>query len=97
MSVLSYGELKDKAVVTKDGHVIGSVETVVIDTDLWRIERLGVKVRREAVEALGLKKPWIRRPEIEIPVREIAGVSDAVVLYHRAADLDFEGGDAVLA
>jgi sporulation protein YlmC with PRC-barrel domain len=92
MLVMSDRAMQDKAVVTRDGHVIGSVHEVMVDTESWKVVRVGVKLRRSALEELGLKKPWIRRQEIEIPVNEIGGMQDELVLRHNAADLDFAGG-----
>jgi sporulation protein YlmC with PRC-barrel domain len=92
MADMSDKQLRDKHVVTADGHLIGTLEELIINTETRAIVAIGVRLRRDSLEALGLEKPWIRRPEIKVPVREISGISDQVVLRHKAADLDFSGG-----
>lgn len=90
---MSEKQLLDKAIVTNDGHVIGGVEELIVDTQDWHVVRVGVRLRRQALEDLGLKKSWIRTQHISMPVSEIAGISDTIVLRHNINDVDFAGGE----
>lgn len=92
MPLNSDSNIRGKRVVTNDGHMIGHVEELVVDTETWRVERIGVKLERDKLEALKLKRPIVGSQEIKIAVREIAGVRDEIVLRHKLGELDFAGG-----
>jgi sporulation protein YlmC with PRC-barrel domain len=86
--MMTESQLIGRRVVSQDGHVLGDVINILVDTDAWRVVQLGVRVRRASLERLGLPKPpWLGRRTIGIAIEHVAGVSDAVVLTLRLADL----------
>lgn len=77
---LSDKNLVGLTVVTANGQALGEVSVLFIDSQTWHIEALQVKLRREAAEQLGASRSIFHAGTIEIPVRIIQSVSDAVVL-----------------
>ena len=84
---MSASQLKGRRVVTQDGLVLGDVFDVVFDTDSWQVIELEVRLRRRSFEALGLQKPVLGTRTIHVTADLVAGVSDALVLKPRLADL----------
>lgn len=92
MPLTKDSDIRGKRVITNDGHMIGYVDTLVVDTETWRVERIGVRLERDKLDALKLKKPIVGSQEIKLAVREIAGVRDEIVLRHKLSEVDFAGG-----
>jgi sporulation protein YlmC with PRC-barrel domain len=84
---MSASQLSGRRVVTQDGLVLGDVSDVVFDTDSWQVLELEVRLRRKSFDALGLEKPMIGTRTIHVTADLVAGVSDALVLKPRLADL----------
>lgn len=84
---MSASQLKGRRVVTQDGLVLGDVSDVVFDTDSWQVIELEVRLRRKSFELLGLEKPVLGTRTIHVTADLVAGVSDALVLKPRLADL----------
>ncbi len=80
-------------VVSQDGHLLGEVDSLVIDTGTWQVAELAVRLRREALEPLHLKKRVLGSQTVRIASDHISGVGDAVVLKRRRDELSFAGGD----
>lgn len=77
---LSDKSLVGLTVVAADGQALGEVSVLFIDNQTWHVEALQVKLRREAAEQLGASRTLFRAGTIEIPLRIVQSVSDAVVL-----------------
>jgi sporulation protein YlmC with PRC-barrel domain len=69
-----------KHVITADGHVVGTVDTVFIDTAELRVDALSVAVRKDVAERLGLPHGTFRKAVVEIPARDVQSVGETVVL-----------------
>jgi sporulation protein YlmC with PRC-barrel domain len=87
ISNMTASQLHGRRVVTQDGLVLGDVSDVVFDTRSWQIVELEVRLRRKSFEALGLEKPMLGTRTIHVTADLVAGVSDALVLKPRLADL----------
>jgi len=90
-------EMKDELihemkVVEQHGREIGSVEEVFVDTDTWKIAHLSIKLSRDALEDLHLRKPLFGTQTIRISSSELSGARDVIVLKRKLEDLEFEGG-----
>ncbi len=85
MRVIS--ELKGISVVGAGGRVLGDVVDVDVDVATWRVAQVIVRIHSDAVEALGLKKPFWSRAQVALPVSHISGVSDVIVLRSSATEL----------
>lgn len=77
---LSDENLRGRTVVAADGQAIGEVAALFLDSDAWRVESLHVKLRNEAADQLGAARSVFHAGTLEIPVRMVQSVGDAVVL-----------------
>lgn len=77
---LSDENLRGRAVVSADGQVVGEVAALFLDSEAWRVESLHVKLKREIADRLGAARSMFRAGTVEIPIRLVQSVSDAVVL-----------------
>jgi sporulation protein YlmC with PRC-barrel domain len=77
---LSNENLRGRTVIASDGLAIGQVAAVFLDSEAWRVEALQVKLRKEVADRLGANHGLFRAGELEIPVRMVQSVGDAVVL-----------------
>jgi sporulation protein YlmC with PRC-barrel domain len=60
--------------------VIGDVAAVFLDSDAWRVESLQIKLGNEVADQLGATRGLFHAGTIELPVRVVQSVGDAVVL-----------------
>lgn len=77
---LSDETLRGRTVVASDGLAIGAVTLVFIDVDGWRVESLQVKLHKDIADRIGADRSWLHAGAVEIPVRMVQSVGDAVVL-----------------
>lgn len=75
------------AVVGSGGRVIGHIEELDFETDGLRLATLQVRVTSNAVEHLGIKKPFWRHATLVVHARDIEAVTDVVVLRLTISDL----------
>ena len=77
---ISEDDLKGKTVIAADGQAIGQIASLCLESDTWSVDAVQVALRRPAAERLGASRSIFQRGAIEIPVRLIQSVGDAVVL-----------------
>jgi len=77
---LSDENLRGRTVIGADGRAIGEIGTLFLDSDSWSVESLHVKLRKEIADQLGASRSIFHAGSVEIPVRLVQSVSDAVVL-----------------
>lgn len=77
---LSDENLRGRTVIASDGLAIGSVTMLFIDSDGWRVESLQIKLHKDVADRLGADRSWLRAGAVEIPIRMVQSVGDAVVL-----------------
>jgi sporulation protein YlmC with PRC-barrel domain len=85
-------QLIGRRVVSQDGHLLGEVSDIVIDTGTWQVIQLAVRLRRSALGAFRLKKPIFGTHTIRLAAGDVSGVGDAVVLRHRREEIKFPTG-----
>lgn len=73
-------ELRGKTVIGADGQAVGQIVSMSLDSETWNVEALQVALRRQTAERLGAARSIFQRGALEIPVRFIQSVGDAVVL-----------------
>ena len=73
-------DLRGKAVIGADGQAVGKIVSISLDSETWNVEALQVALRRQTAERLGAARSIFQRGALEIPVRFIQSVGDAVVL-----------------
>lgn len=77
---LSDDNLRGRTVIAADGDAIGEVSSIFIDGAAWSVEALQVTLRKDIANRLGAPRGMFHAATVEIPVRLIQSVGDAVVL-----------------
>ena len=85
-------ELRGKAVFSQDGRQLGLVEGLELSHKSWRIIGFDVKLKREVLGAMGLKKPMMGTQNVVIAPDEISGVGDAIILKRAIGEVEHSGG-----
>jgi len=67
-------------VVTRDNISVGTVQDVMIDTLDWKVTSIIVRLEREAMDAMGLKKWLLSKINVEIGTRLILSTTDMIHL-----------------
>jgi sporulation protein YlmC with PRC-barrel domain len=84
---LSDENLKGRTVVSADGQAVGEVAALFLDSEAWRVESLQVKLRNSVADQLGATRNIFHSGTLEVPVRMIQSVGDAIVLSVPAVEL----------
>lgn len=77
---LSEEDLRGRTVIASDGLAIGEITVLFLDSDAWRVESLQVKLRKDVADRLGADRSMFHAGALEIPIRMVQSVGDAVVL-----------------
>lgn len=77
---LSDENLRGRTVIGADGRAVGEVAALFLDSDAWSVESIQVKLRKEIADELGASRTIFHAGTVEIPVRLVQSVGDAVVL-----------------
>lgn len=77
---LSDETLRGRPVIAADGQVIGHVAALFLDSDAWRVESLQIKLGKDIADQLGAARGLFHAGTIELPIRMVQSVGDAVVL-----------------
>jgi sporulation protein YlmC with PRC-barrel domain len=77
---LSDENLRGRTVIAADGLAIGEVAALFLDSDAWRVESLQIKLRKEVADQLGATRGMFHAGTLELPVRMVQSVGDAIVL-----------------
>ena len=72
--------LRGRTVIAADGQAIGEVAALFIDTSTWIVVALQIKLSKSAAEQLGAARGLLRAAILELPVRMVQSVGDAVLL-----------------
>jgi len=67
-------------VIGADGQAIGEVAALFLDADAWAVESIRVKLRSGMADRLGAPRTMFSAGTVEIPVRLVQSVGDAIVL-----------------
>ncbi len=73
--------------IAADGQAIGEISALFLDSDEWRIESLQVKLRNDVADQLGATRNIFHAGTLEMPIRMVQSVGDAVVLSVNAKEL----------
>ncbi len=91
-ALVSSRELRGKMVVAQDGRHVGEVDAVEVSTDAWKVLGLHVKVRREVLEDMHLKRPMMGTQTVLVAPDQVSGLGDVVVLTSGLAEVQHTGG-----
>lgn len=79
-----------KKVVSKENVIIGMVENVNVDVDMWTVLSISIRMEKGAFEPLGLKKGLLSKTVIIVRSEYIEAVSDIITLNQSVADMKDE-------
>ena len=77
---LSDENLRGRTVIAADGLAIGEIAALFLDSSDWRVESLQVKLHKDVADRLGADRGMFHAGALEIPIRMVQSVGDAVVL-----------------
>jgi sporulation protein YlmC with PRC-barrel domain len=77
---LSDDNLRGRVVIAADGLAVGEISALFLDPELWRVESLQIVLRKDIADRLGAERHMFHAGTLEIPVRIVQSVGDAVVL-----------------
>jgi sporulation protein YlmC with PRC-barrel domain len=77
---LSDENLRGRTVIASDGLKIGDISALFLDSDAWRVESLQVRLQKDVADRLGAGRSMFHAGAVEIPIRMVQSVGDAVVL-----------------
>jgi len=77
---LSDGNLHGRTVIGADGLAIGEIAGLFLDSGTWAVESLQVSLRKDVADQLGADRSIFRAGTLEIPIRLVQSVGDAVIL-----------------
>jgi sporulation protein YlmC with PRC-barrel domain len=84
---LSDENIHGRTVFASDGLAIGEVAALFLDSEAWRVESIQVKLHKDIADRLGADRGLFHAGALEIPVRMVQSVGDAVVLTAAVDDL----------
>jgi sporulation protein YlmC with PRC-barrel domain len=84
---LSDENLRGRTIITVDGQVIGQITGFLLDCEDWSVESLQITLPKDIADAIGAHRSVFRAGQLEIPVRLVHSVGDAVVLNVPMSDL----------
>ncbi|MBZ0118239.1 MAG: PRC-barrel domain-containing protein [Sandaracinaceae bacterium] len=86
MARMNASDLIGKDILCQDGRELGSVKDLMFDAESWTIGVLVVKLARDVLETLHMKRPLIGTQTMHVPVTDVSGVSDKVILTRALAE-----------
>jgi sporulation protein YlmC with PRC-barrel domain len=96
MMQVSDEQFRGRKVIAADGHEIGEVAALFIDTSTWTILALQVKLNKATSEQVGATRGLLRAAMLDLPVGKVQSVGDAVLLSIPTLELRQIVPDAVV-
>ena len=84
-------------IIGQHGREIGVITDIFADVETWQLQSLEVKLNRETLDDLKLKRTWFGTHSVRVPVSEISGATDNLVLKSILEEMDFSGGKPAVA
>ncbi len=83
------------SIIGQHGREIGVITDMLADIETWHLQSLEVKLNREALDDLKLKRPWFGTQTVQVPVSEVSGATENLVLKNPLEEMVFSGGEPV--
>ncbi|MCA9668685.1 MAG: PRC-barrel domain-containing protein [Myxococcales bacterium] len=80
MSDRKASELLGKDVTTESGHDLGQLKDWVIDIASWKVKGLSVRLSRDALDLIHVKKPLFGSQDVVIATGDVVGIADRIVI-----------------
>jgi sporulation protein YlmC with PRC-barrel domain len=87
-------QLRGRTVIAADGQAIGEVAALFIDTSNWIVIAVQIKLSKSAAEQLGATRSLLRAATLDLPVRLVQSVGDAILLSIPTLELRQNVGEA---
>jgi sporulation protein YlmC with PRC-barrel domain len=84
-----------KNILGQHGREVGTVLKLLMNIETWQLETIVVKLNRESLEDLHLKKKWFGTQIVNLPVSAVSGVTDSLILNNPLEEMVFSGGSTV--
>ena len=84
---LSDENLRGRTVIAADGQAIGEIAGIFLNSNVWQVEALQVKLRNNVADELGATRGLFHAGTLEIPIRMVQSVGDAIILSVAAQEL----------
>lgn len=96
--MIAFKQFEKRSVLGAGGRLIGDLDDLLIDDKTWTIVSLVVRLESQAIEALGVEKPFWRRARLSLPAG-IAHEENGVLVLDLTLDEFSEllAGDAIEA
>ncbi len=79
--------LNGMEVIDTEAQVVGEIAGVELDLSTWKVTHICVDLSDSSVEALGYKKPFIGKVQIDIPIETVKMAKDIIALNRSIKDL----------
>jgi sporulation protein YlmC with PRC-barrel domain len=84
---LSDENFRGRTLIAADGEAMDEVNALFLDSDGWRVESILIKLRKDVADQLGATRGIFHAGTLEVPVRLVQSVGDAVILLVPAPEL----------
>ena len=89
MTSQSFNELQGRTILDKGGREIGELAEIEIDVDDWRVTSIEIRVHKDVLEDMGMKRPVFGTKNIKVPISQISRTSDAILLEAELSEVLF--------
>ena len=79
---MNVNKINGKKVITSDAHILGVINGAHIDTELWEITNLDVKLNKDTVKELKLRKTKFGSLSFCLPITDVMRFGDVVTLKY---------------
>lgn len=80
--------------IGQHGSEIGVIKDMCVDVEAWQLLSLEVELKREASDALKLKRPWFGSQTVHLPASEISGATDILIIKSPLEKLNFSSDES---
>ena len=87
MSVAFVARVSGRTVLDADGKIVGTVDDVLIDPTSLGLEGFRMRLKRDVAKSVGASSSLLSPAVVDVPVRMIRAIGDAVILSVAGAAL----------
>ncbi len=84
--MLTCRQVINKTIITSDGRILGKLSSAIVD-DEWRIPYFSVLLERNLAPTFNIRKPLFGSPRAFLEPKEVAAMSDNVILKRRLEEM----------
>ena len=84
---MKVSKLNGMTVITANAYILGEVDGAEVDTDIWTVTHLEVRLTNEATKEFGFTKPFLSSIKVCLPVTVIKEFGDVITLKNSLQEL----------